>query len=235
MIEIKSWEAYASVQVVQAYQGLGISPSCIPVDWLKCAGMLYNSVDAPLVYGDALRAVEDGKVYYGVALATASGLAGINMMPVKFPSIEEANGGGIVVCPYPLSKQFHLPESVWVPVVEHLRSYGHRVSLMGEKNDRMDFCSFTEAENLSDLPLEAKLRAIAHADLVIGVPNAWTWASTSWEKKVLMFYPNGLPQKKWFPLIDDSLTSRQRWIIYEPHNLQVPIVLGALRHSLSTL
>jgi ADP-heptose:LPS heptosyltransferase len=176
-----------------------------------------------------------GSGYYGVTLAAASGIGGVNLRPVEFTNIKASEGGGVIVCPFPLHSTLQLPITIWQPVIRHLRSYGMRVRIMGEAGDRMDACSFTEAETLSNLSVRKKLEAIASADLVVGVPCAWMWTTTSWDKKMLVFYPDGIPMERWFPKVEHSAGSNQRWMLYQAWNLQVPIMLSGMKQLLGTL
>lgn len=138
---------------------------------------------------------------------------------------------GIVICPFACVPELQLSQPVWKPVVRTLETYGERLWLMGEEKQRMDGCRFTEADIASNLPLIDKMKVLASATLVIGSPNRWLWMSTVWERKIVVLYPEGEPQRKWFGFQSDNFGR----ILYQPDNLQVPALLACMRKLIGIL
>jgi ADP-heptose:LPS heptosyltransferase len=139
--------------------------------------------------------------------------------------------GTILVCPFGIKKELDMPVAVWRAIVRHLRSYGHSVCVLGDRGQRLDVANFTESETLSEHTMMYKLTALSCATLVVGVPNAWTWAATAWATKSVILYPENVGAQKWYSFISDNFGR----ICYPAQQLQIPVVLAGLRKLIAQL
>ncbi len=228
------WETVATIQILQASaeQVRIVEVNGDVGDLIRHTGLSVPSVVAasPLEYSEAYRRMEETDLPYIEHLAKASDLP-YKAVPLSFPDIVPEKNGSIIVAPYGLKRELDLPFSVWQPIVQHLRSYGLPVHLMARRGQRMDSCTFTEGELLSNRSIGKKLRELAGAELIVGTPNEWMWLATAWEKKLIVLYPDHIPPRRWFWQTHDNYGR----ILYQVHLLQVPIVLAGLRRLISNL
>jgi ADP-heptose:LPS heptosyltransferase len=231
--QIDSWEAVATVSVIQA---LGMKCVGHPlasndiVELLSTAGirseMAYKSAEHPsLNYGKAYRNVDSSDKSYHEALAEASGFANLKQYRPVFVDIPSAEGSDIVVCPFSFRQELNLPVPVWALIIQHLQTYGCDVHLMGDSHQRMDAVGLPESAIICRLPMKEKLARLAAAKLILGVPNGYTWAATAWEKKMVYLYPDSVPQIRWWPFSDQTF----RRIEYESHSLSPMLLLANVR------
>jgi len=233
---LDTFEAVAAVMVAQATQSAISVPKDAPIDLrnlLAFAGVLSDQPgDKPLATMEAFRYVENTQKSYGELLAELSGYPGVIPGPPKFPSIQPgSNAGPIVCCPFGLRKDLDLPLQCWHSMVLHLRSYGRPVLLLGEPHQRMDSAAFAECDILSRQSIGVKLRALASACLVVGVPNGWLWAAMAWDRPLVCLYPEDAPPDRWMWL----QSPKSYRILYPPRQLQVPVLLAGLRKVVSML
>lgn len=246
--EIELFEAVATVQLLLAAtdavtmgaQGEAltlIDAACLPWnglddDTLDASDRMPSPVQ--LAYGDAMRKIdkEENRSYHELLLACSLPLLSndlhsinIDKSALAFPQIKPTGEKCIVMCPFGLRRELDLPVRVWRHIALFLRSYNLRLYLMGSRGERMDQAVFTESEILSEETMQDKLAILALSSLVVGVPNGWTWLATAWTRNMVILYPDGMPPRRWFPYIHD----RYGRILFEAHNLQVPIVLAGLR------
>jgi ADP-heptose:LPS heptosyltransferase len=153
-------------------------------------------------------------------------------LPESFePVLTRQSGGGIVIAPQGAAPDLELPVAAWILAVRMLRTYQLPLYLMGDSGFRMDHAAFSEKEICSELPVEEKLTILHSADVVVGVPNVWLWAATSFEKRMIYFYPETIDQKQWFPWAHDNYYR----IAHAPDNVQPAAVLAAIRACMNQL
>jgi hypothetical protein len=238
------WEMIAAVQVCQS-QGVreiaGGLTLAQPLGWLlgvaglRSLAILNGEGVSYLDFDKAYRAMASAKETYPAVLARVSGLPVAPIRSPQFPglTVTPSTDGGIIVCPHAAVEAFELPWQVWRSIVRHLRSYGVPVRFMGRSGERMDYANFTEAQNLSDLPLTEQMRAMASAKLILGVPNEWTWSATAWQKKIVVLHPDNLPHERWFGF-DVSPRTLGR-LLYTSSQLQIPVILAGLRKLIDVM
>ena len=234
------WEIVAAVQVLQASGANEIdiaSGLALGCDLFIHAGFGWKAAQADIVLrlNEAKRETESTRRLYQQTLALVSGLPpALKIKPPHFPNLPLTVGisGGIVLCPFEIDSVMQLPHNGWRAIVRFLRSTGLPVYLMGDVGRRMDGCNFTEGEVLCNLPLRERMQALASANLVIGVPNAWTWMASSWDKKIVVFYPDGLPAERWFGFYESRNLGR---VIFNRHHVQIPLLLAGLRRILAVM
>jgi hypothetical protein len=235
---VAEWETVGLVSVLQALTKVE------PVDRVFCCCEdwdILRAASLPVcaeMYGKAAEGAQvvsfkvpipRGTEFYGEALAKLNGWE-LEILPPKF-GIQEEEEEGIVLCPFGTVAQMNMPVKVWKAIVRHLRSYNIPVAMMGGRGQRMDEIAFTEAEILSEYPIEKKLRVLGRAKLVVGVPNAWTWIAAGYERKIVLAYPEGVPPRRWFPWANDKFGR----IIWDPARLEIPVVLAGLRQLIQML
>lgn len=233
---ISTWEAVATLQIVQALKakatcsfavGIGIEAAAV-----ACLGSVEEEQSGKLVclnYETALRGVDRYEGYYGDLLAQVNGLQ-LTLAPPKLPC-EVTGDGPIVLCPESIRSDMSLPQPAWKAMADLLRLYGYGVCLMGDYGYRLDGCKFSELDIVSNLPVKEKIQVLAESRLIVGVPNAWMWLGTAWDKKMMVLYPDGVPMHRWFPYSTDN----QRWITFAQYNFQLPLLLSAARKWLREL
>lgn len=245
-LNAETWETIATIQLAQSLNNItqekAFTVNCLGANTdhralTELAGVRSTvpGVAYELKLDEAYRAAEQGTGWYGDVLARSSQCHNLFLQQLIFPGIEAHQNGDVVLCPFAMRREFHLPANIWTALVRLLRSYGHRVVLLGEQGERKDQCMFFESDMYCDAPVKDKLEMLAGAKMIVGVPNAWTWASTAWKKKLVMLHPDDIPRRKWFPLIDEGNDSWQRWLLYQSYNLQVPLFLVGVRRHIAGL
>lgn len=229
-----SWEAMAAIQVIQALR-MKVDVVCEAPSVLRpllaCAGIPIGGALAPeFPFAAAYREVDRSEKPYAEVLADVSGYPLLDLSVPKFAETMKAQES-IVLCPTSIRSELGIPSVVWRSVAKMLRTYGYPVILIGDDGERMDDAMFTEYENLSSNPIEEKLAALASAVLVVGIPNAWTWASTAWAKKLVYLYPDGMPSRRWFSFSHENFGR----ILFDRHQLAIPIVLAGVRKLIDSL
>lgn len=229
------WEAAAIVPSV--IKGSIIISRCISGteghDLLYFTGVPRSSYPGTkLATADAYRRVDTGNTPYAAVLAQQTGIPE-ELGPAVFPGIKASTDGPIVLCPHPPKTDMELPAQAWRTILRHLRSYGLPIRFLGDRGQRLDTCAVTESEIASEYSIQDKLALLASASLVVGVPCAWTWLATAWDKKMVVYYPLNLPLERWFHF--DSPTDSYRVITYEDHALKIPMLLLGLRMAVAQL
>lgn len=221
------WEATAAIQLVQTH---GHNPEMRGYgevkDLLACAILPESSFGgvAKLELDAAYRGVDISALPYTQVLALVSSWC---IDPVQEPPKFRgtvSTGGGIIVCPFAPKKEIEVPLTVWRALVRVLRSYNLPVHLLGAKGQWYDDVAFTEGEVLSERSVHEKLAKVAASDLVIGVPNEWLWAAAGFTKSLVVLYPDGVPNKRWFHYSNDKFGR----IVYSPQAIDVPRMLAGL-------
>ena len=225
------WEAAAGIEIAQSIPGMSVSSVDKEVQELAILGGLELGTDTEsikLAVSQAYRKVDDADKPYIQILAEESGLA-IKLGDFRFPTIEPSNTGGIIICPYGATRSLELPPNVWKNVARLARTYDDNIQMLGSK--RFELSSLTEADYLGTLPVKQRLQALADAKLIIGVPNEYTWMATAWLKKMIILYPDSIPQRRWFHFAHEKFGR----IHFQTHALQIPVVLGAVRKLIRLL
>ncbi|MDE2100022.1 MAG: hypothetical protein KGL39_22400 [Patescibacteria group bacterium] len=137
----------------------------------------------------------------------------------------------VMLCPYPLAEGLGIDMNMWGHVCLLLRGYGLPLVLMAEPGQWLDSCGFAENEILTELPFEKKLRWMASAELIVGVPNVWMWMAAGMEKKLITLYPEWVPPRRWFPYA----SNRFGRILFEKGAVQMPALLAGLRTLIGRL
>jgi hypothetical protein len=236
------WEAIAAIQIMQASGVRRVGVRCR--DTSLCylyhlAGLHLTDVEPTVQFklDEAFRSIDSAMSHdmlYQSWLARVSGVdLSRGITPVAFPRMEPvANREHIAFCPFGLSKFQPIPLSAWKAVVRFLRTYGLPVYLVSDPGQRADGLNFTEGCTLSDAPIQEKLRILASAKLVVGMPNAWTWMAASWKRTMAIYYPTGIPPLRWFGFYNNPKHGR---VEYLPHQIQIPVLLAGLRNLLTVL
>lgn len=185
-------------------------------------------------FGDAFRMVDQGRAfdYIGALISlVGSGSTRALSLPGDGATTDE-----IIVCSEPLKKDFAVPRQSWVEIVRLLKTYGYRVTFMGDRGQRVENYNLPEGDLLSDLPVKDKLERLRRAALVVGVPNAWTWLATAWNKPQLILYPetqavvrDGDLSVGWFPLHKKESV---RWLLTSPGTSFLPVLLMGIRKQM---
>lgn len=197
------------------------------------SGLALHTTPNLLKIADAYRAMDKENRPYPDVLAAVSGLGEIEAGAPHFRNFAVSACGGIVFSPFEIQARFQLPWQVWRPVVRMLRTYGVDVEVLGRRGQRADYGPFTEGAVLSDLTVEAKLRALAAAKLVVGVPNEWTWIAAGLGKKVVVLHPDDIPIERWFGFkVEARILGR---LLYSAKQLQVPVIEAGLRKLISVM
>jgi ADP-heptose:LPS heptosyltransferase len=234
--KLESWEA---VSVLMVMQGLQNSP----MDSCQCessdkqtfevfdAGGIqqYGFNPVPLHLHESYRQLETSQLCYPQLIAKENKLE-VKLDSPKYPGIESNNTGPIVLCPFGAVQSLQLPAQVWRVVVKQLRTYYPEVVMISD-GLRLDDCAFTEYESFISRTVQEKLKMLASARLVIGVPNAWTWSATAWRKPVAMLYPDDIPVTRWWPF---SYAEMGR-INYQSRQIQIPVLLAGIRKMIAML
>jgi len=240
--DVELWEVVAAIQVLQSQGVTAVVSACSlmsprAVALLEAAGLhLYGPGNEPqLDTMKAYREIGTAKESYPAVLARVSSLSAEPIKAPQFPAtdITPSTDGGIIVCPHEVVDAFKLPWTVWRAIVRHLRSYGSQVRFIGRPGERMDYATFTEGQNLSNLPVQDQMQALASAKLIVGVPNEFTWLATAWEKKILVMHPDDMPVERWFGF--DVAPQTLGRLLYTGSQLQVPVILAGLRKLIEAM
>lgn len=220
------WEAVAVLQLMQTLKDIPAFVCAGEIgDLWRCADLCScGKEELSLAFADAYREVDNSDLPYVEVLAQASAWpSGDEIKPPKF-CVEPSEGGGIVICPFAPKRELELPVNLWRALVRVLRTYNVPVSLMGARGQWLDAVAFTEGEILTEQPMAVKIKKIASADLVIGVPNEWLWAASGFTKTLIYLYPDNVPSRRWFQFSDNKFGR----IVYSPLALDVPRILAGL-------
>lgn len=226
---ITLWEAVAALQLAQS-TGI-ISQAYLTTDLTidelckACGGggvKSFTSEKHKFGFDAAYRRVDTYDGSYLEALAEGEPMQETKPLVVAAQPTKEAC---IVVCPWPIKKEFELHRAIWTSVTKFLRTYSLPVYLLGEETERQDTSMYYENEILSKCSVKEKLEYLASAQLVVGVPNAWVWLAASMQTKLILLYPEAWPARRWFWQDNDNV----RRVIYDSRNVQTPVVLAALR------
>jgi hypothetical protein len=224
---ISTWEQVAALQVAQFYNADLATFGRIDKALLR-AYDVNDTLDDPDYLFDfdaAYRAIESSQLSYFEILALASKLPSASGIYTQKSTIIATDAGHIVICPFSLKGDLDLPIQVWAPLTKMVRSYGFPVLLMGDPGQRLDSVGFTESAITSDWPMEEKIATLASASLIVGTPNAYTWIGTSWDKKIVLFYPQHIPQERWFWFQHKNFPRN----VYNASQVQIPVLLAGLR------
>lgn len=172
---------------------------------------LQVSVEAGVSYPEALAfknkipltLVRDVRTATGIAMGMRRAIEYVQQ--IEFPNLitKPPEASGIVLCPFAEEAEVSLSAKVWVAVSRMLRSYGLPVYLVGHPGERYDLGAFPENAIFSEHSIADKLALLRAAKLVVGVPNAWTWAATSGAAAIVTMYPENVPSRWWFPWAED--------------------------------
>lgn len=250
-IPTELWEATGAVQVLQTV-GRTAQHRCLctgEVRELLVCGLGEERVDeaAELDYASAYRQVDRSAAFYSEVLAAVSRVdvprvessrstleaevygepeAIPALVPLHWSGVQQRESSGIILAPFALKPELSLPTATWQVLVRTLRTYGQTVYLMAERGVRFDYLCFTESEILSELPVAEKLGYLEAAKLIVGVPNAWLWAATAWEKKIITLLPDSIPPRRWFGFAHPTSYGVVR---YDSRQLAAPVLLSAVR------
>jgi hypothetical protein len=242
--KIELWEAIAAVCLLQQTQA--IIPAIECESWvaevMQSAGMwpreFFEDKDRKMLnFSGAYRAVDNSKLSYIDILAAENGLRfpRPSVLGPRFQShggaVMRGKPGSIVLAPCGLKGDLDIPVQVWQSVARFLRSYGRNVLYMGLPGQRLDRGAFFESEIITSRSWGEKLAVIEEADLIVGVPNAWTWAATGWNKNIVVLYPDHIPPLRWF-WFDSPKFSK---IIYIVHQIQTPVILSGIRQMIEKM
>ena len=229
----KSWEVAATLQLISGGDQVTTDSPAIAEMVSGILGFATVNPDRDTVmfdYDGAYRRVDETEQSYVEVLSSGR-------VPVApLPDLSERATGsvgpnsGILMAPFAVKTGLDLPVFVWRSIVTHLRTYG-RVSLMSDPGEWMDACAFHENEIFSEDSMRDKLRALASADLVVGVPNAWMWLAAAWRKKLIVLYPQDVPPRRWYWYQDDNFAR----VVFDPRQLQIPVILAGLRSMIEVL
>ena len=227
---LTSWELMATLAVAQA-EGAKQAECYGAADFavMEAGGLWVRRTDdgcsSTLDYYAAYRQIDQEQAPYVSVLAKVSGFSR-TVLPRFSPGVIGAQAPrGIVLAPFGIKPELDLPKQVWFAVENLLRTYGVPVFLVGDHGQRLEPSAFTESEILSNLGMVEKLEAVASAQLVVGVPNAWTWAAASFDRKLIYAYPETLPAKRWFHYTSDSFGR----ILFHPNQIRLPLLLDSIR------
>ena len=227
---LSSWELMATLSIAQS-EGIVLA-KCVgegreaTATFMRAGGLATTAVDVghpTLDYAAAYRQVDQEQAPYVSVLAHVNGY--MRTIKPTFPNIRRLPERGIVLAPFGIKPELDMPKQVWFAVENLLRTYGVPVLLVGDHGQRLEPSAFTESEILSNLGMVEKLEAVASAQLVVGVPNAWTWAAASFDRKLIYAYPETLPAKRWFHYISDSFGR----ILFHPNQIRLPLLLASIR------
>ena len=236
---VEPWEAVASLAVLQSQkEGSLVATTSEAYRWLaERAGFLPQQPETVAVpdmtfeYNEAYRAVDRAKEqesYFDI-LARANGLTlpglGVKFTLTGIPVTEDY----IVIAPHEFKREHALTDAVWIACIRYLKKLtrcSQSILLLGDRGKRLDAAHLTEAELVTDLPFKEQVELVARAKLVIGVPNALTWlAAMAWHKTMVVLVPEATPVCRYWPFYEKQFGVG----VYDPKNLQTPIVLASLR------
>jgi hypothetical protein len=225
--DLQTWEVMVAIQFLQASKDPGMvmmRSDCRYRGLCGSAGLFISDTEAPV---ERDFTVEDGAI--SVRGGATSAIA--FMKPPVF-GIPATHKGPIVLCPEACVPELALPESVWRAFTLHLRTYGPQLRVIVEQGRRMDYAAVSEHELVAEASPEEKLDLVAGASLVVGVPNAWTWAACGWYNKALVaFYPDDVPVSLWFPYSG----TRQAKGLFASGRVKLPVVLAGLRQLIAKI
>ncbi len=231
---VSLWEAVAVLQIQQATEWQ-LSSLHLPQDLLTAAQLPLDVLepDRLLDLDGAYRAVDSSPMPYAQIVAGLNGIDPNLITNPMLPGTTPSDIGGIVLCPFGLKPEVDLPINVWADIVRLLRSYGVPVQLVGDPNQRLDSAYFSEDATLSNLPLSEKLKVLASAKLVVGMPNGYTWLCTGWNKRQIIYYPSAMPNSRWMGFLGHG----HSYILagYDSHSIQVPLLVTGMRLAIEGL
>lgn len=232
--DLHAFELTATIQIVQALQregqevvvGVGSQNDGA---MLALAGINSDSGGGPVLeYGKAHRAVENTDRWYTQLLNECSGsLTSSPLLPIQFPGITPASEQVILMAPFG-QKKLEISITHWRLMAKFLRTYNLPVKSLGQPGQRIDLAGFTEADILTDCPIEEKLATIASAVLMVGIPNEWLEAAVGWNRPLVVLYPEAIRPMQWFPYLNDH--SPFRLMAYPKNNLDAAAIITGLRH-----
>jgi hypothetical protein len=237
------WEAIAAIQIMQATDSkVGVYCTDPTLSYLyHLAGFRLCMTDsiASVAFrlDEAYRSIDGAMshdVTYQAWLARVSGVKLVKpIAPVKLPRMARVEDQEhIAFCPFALAKLQPIPMNAWKAVLRFLRTFGLPVYLIGDPGQRADGLNFTEGCMMSDALVYEKLRILASAKLVVGMPNAWTWLTASWNRSLAIYYPNDVPSMRWYGFYNSLQHGR---IEYVSHQVQIPLLLTGLRQLLADM
>ena len=232
---ITLWETVGLLQVAQSIENCQLSSMHLAQELLQAA-LLPTDVLEPdkLIDMDGpYRTVDSSPMPYATCLAQLNGLPYEGITNPSLPGILPDETGGIVLCPFGLKPEVDLPITVWADIVRMLRSYGEKVTLVADPDQRLDSAYFTEDATASTWSLTEKLELLAKAKLIVGMPNVYTWLSTGWAKKMVVYYPSTVNNARWFGFFGHGYS----YILlgYEPHAVRIPLLIAGLRLAIGKL
>jgi hypothetical protein len=230
----KLWEVIPVIQIVQAVQD-NIKVVCNNVDSraLLSQGNVWLTSEDPthtIDFNSAYRDIETSKLTYPEIIRNQLYLREQLDRPKLF-GYEPSEQPHIVLCPFALRKDLNLPANMWRSILRMLRSYIPTVYAMGGAEDRLDELPLTEGDYRCVSPLDDKLELLATATFIVGVPNEWTWLSTAWMKRMLLYLPDDQPFFRWFPFPQREFGR----LYYQPQLLQIPTLLAGTRKLIQRL
>lgn len=131
----------------------------------------------------------------------------------------------IILAPFGLRRDLEIPLVVWRHIARFCRSYGLPVLLLGDYSARMDIATFTEGDLLGRQDMATILATLEAAEVVVGVPNEWTWLAACYRTKIALMYPETMPSRRWFWFGGNRIARG----VFVPSNIQTPIVLTTIR------
>lgn len=237
------WEAVALVSIVQALRKVEPTASILmdacSVDVraiLSLAGVGVNSsdhTDKTLSLLEAYQQTAKAEKFYGDVVLETNGLPPVEVHAPRFPFVAQTQERrGIVICPFAFRAEFTVKDAIWKGVHRHLESYGEPVYIVGEKDQRLGVVPAFEHEMLCDVPMVDKLYALAGAKLVVGVANAYTWASAAFDTHRMLLHPDTIRNDRWYPPMDNDKT---KWLLTAAETLTLPVVLTGVRQMMRTI
>lgn len=235
---IQTWEAIALISIVRGMRdkvpGVAVSLAGSLSDDVKTLFVLagvgvYGTVEKEIDLASAYIAAQTADSFYGSVLARLNGLEAQVAVP-KFPFVACHSGKtGIVLAPFGLRPEFDLPSAIWKGVHRHLEGYGEPVYVVGDAEQRLAVLPTSEQEILSDVPMTDRLYAVANARLIVGVANAYTWASAAFSTPRLLFQPETVRNDRWYPPMDNDNT---KWLLWDKSRLSLAVVLTGIRQMM---
>lgn len=144
----------------------------------------------------------------------------------------QVDSGYILLTPIACDPALALPYQVWRYLsVWLLRGYNVPLYLLGPAGTRADYASMAENDNKSELSDEEKQELIAHATLVVGVPNEYQWMAAKLGKHIITLYPEDIEPRQFFPFQSDKFSR----CVFVRNNLQVATVLAGVRTLIGRL
>lgn len=232
---MKLWEAVALAMVAQATArnvAGRVDIGLMGEFWQAALGNAPQGqeIDPAGILDGVYRSIDESKVDepYPVVLARELGLKLPSGIPrIQFPSVPDISAvqNAIILAPFGLRRDLELPLVVWRHVARFMRSYGRPVFLLGDRKSRLDIATFSEGDMLGRRHFDVILSTIKGAELMVGVPNEWTWMAASLNKKIALLYPDNQPPRRWFWFAGMNFGRA----VFTPSNVQTPVILTAIR------